>query len=419
MPHFFHIVLSSCCTFFVLHFGQVALFPCCTFFMLHYFILQVSRDALFSCCTNSMLHFFSWYTLFKLHFFRVWFVVVLLHVALCSCYTFFLLNSFQVALFLCCTFLYFLHVAPFFVLLHVELFLCCSFFVLPSFHFAFFHVEVFSRWTLFMLLFFRVAHFLGCTFSVRVTLFSSCTLFMLHLFPYCILFILNVFLWCTVAIFLYFFRVVSCCTFFVLRYLNVTVHSSCTILKFYFFHTVDFSSWTFFVVHFFALFSCCTFFRVGLFSWCTFFLLHIFSCRTLFTLQFFHVTLFSSFHLHFWPVSCFSLFLPFFLLLFLTLSTFHINVSCCTHFMLKLFPEAHFSYGIVFSNCIFPKCGNGCYTKLALNPLQTGFAFLYPLKTSENLKVFWCFQGVKKSNTGLSWVNQSSWSLAYFECLPL
>ena len=28
------------------------------------------------------------------------------------------------------------------------------------------------------------------------------------------------------------------------------------------------------------------------------------------------------------------------------------------------------------------------------NPLQPGVAFLYPLKTSENLKVFRCFQGV-------------------------
>ena len=29
---------------------------------------------------------------------------------------------------------------------------------------------------------------------------------------------------------------------------------------------------------------------------------------------------------------------------------------------------------------------------------------LYPLKTSENLQVFWCFQGIKISNTGLQWV---------------
>ena len=28
------------------------------------------------------------------------------------------------------------------------------------------------------------------------------------------------------------------------------------------------------------------------------------------------------------------------------------------------------------------------------NPLQPGVAFLYSLKTSENLKAFWCFQGV-------------------------
>ena len=32
--------------------------------------------------------------------------------------------------------------------------------------------------------------------------------------------------------------------------------------------------------------------------------------------------------------------------------------------------------------------------KNSVNPLQPGVAFLYPLKTSENLKVFWCFQGV-------------------------
>ena len=30
----------------------------------------------------------------------------------------------------------------------------------------------------------------------------------------------------------------------------------------------------------------------------------------------------------------------------------------------------------------------------AFNPLQPGVAYLYPLKTSENFKVFWCFHGV-------------------------
>ena len=33
-------------------------------------------------------------------------------------------------------------------------------------------------------------------------------------------------------------------------------------------------------------------------------------------------------------------------------------------------------------------------SSISLNPLQPGIAFLYPLKASENLKVFWCFQGV-------------------------
>ena len=31
-----------------------------------------------------------------------------------------------------------------------------------------------------------------------------------------------------------------------------------------------------------------------------------------------------------------------------------------------------------------------------LNPLAPDTSFLHPLKTSENCKVFWCFQGVEK-----------------------
>ena len=34
------------------------------------------------------------------------------------------------------------------------------------------------------------------------------------------------------------------------------------------------------------------------------------------------------------------------------------------------------------------------------NSLQPGVAFQYPLKTSENLKVFWCFQGYRKATPG-------------------
>ena len=66
---------------------------------------------------------------------------------------------------------------------HVELFSCCTFFVLH-----FFHVALFSCWTFFMLPFFRVVPFSCCTFlciallscctSSRVA--SRCTLLMLH-----------------------------------------------------------------------------------------------------------------------------------------------------------------------------------------------------------------------------------------------
>ena len=37
--------------------------------------------------------------------------------------------------------------------------------------------------------------------------------------------------------------------------------------------------------------------------------------------------------------------------------------------------------------------GNEMVFDLYINLLQSGFAYLYLLKTSENLKVFWCFQG--------------------------
>ena len=42
---------------------------------------------------------------------------------------------------------------------------------------------------------------------------------------------------------------------------------------------------------------------------------------------------------------------------------------------------------------------------LLFNPFVPNAPFLYPLKTSENCKVFWCFQGVKKRSIGNKWVN--------------
>ena len=42
-----------------------------------------------------------------------------------------------------------------------------------------------------------------------------------------------------------------------------------------------------------------------------------------------------------------------------------------------------------------------------VNPLVPNAPFLYPLKTSENLSVFWCFQGVKKGCIGKEWVKET------------
>ena len=39
-----------------------------------------------------------------------------------------------------------------------------------------------------------------------------------------------------------------------------------------------------------------------------------------------------------------------------------------------------------------------------INPFVPNALFLYPLKTSENRKVFWCFQGVEKGCIGNKWV---------------
>ena len=49
--------------------------------------------------------------------------------------------------------------------------------------------------------------------------------------------------------------------------------------------------------------------------------------------------------------------------------------------------------------------GISYYSFNCFNPVQSSVVLLYPLKTSENPKVFWCFQGLKQWNTRLKWVN--------------
>ena len=44
--------------------------------------------------------------------------------------------------------------------------------------------------------------------------------------------------------------------------------------------------------------------------------------------------------------------------------------------------------------------------KLVINSFVPITPFLYPLKTSENLTVFWCFQWVEKGCIGSEWVNK-------------
>ena len=40
-----------------------------------------------------------------------------------------------------------------------------------------------------------------------------------------------------------------------------------------------------------------------------------------------------------------------------------------------------------------------------INPFVPNAPFLFPLKTSENRKFFWCFQEVEKGCIGNKWVN--------------
>ena len=182
MLHFFHVVIFSCFTFFVLHSFCVELwlsyiismldfFPCCTLYMLYFF-----HAALIPCCTFCALHSFhvapilrciflgvhSFHvTLFSnlIFFFSCCFMLHSVYASLFWCWTSFRLHFFRVALFSSCILfmlhffcvIYFFHVPPFVVSLHVA-FISCS---------------TFSRYSLMM-------------YCGNVSFFSCC--FVLHLF---------------------------------------------------------------------------------------------------------------------------------------------------------------------------------------------------------------------------------------------
>ena len=56
----------------------------------------------------------------------------------------------------------------------------------------------------------------------------------------------------------------------------------------------------------------------------------------------------------------------------------------------------------------------GLFYALNINPFVPNAPFLYPLKTSENRKIFWCIQGIEKECLEKKWVNQENQS--FYEC---
>ena len=55
-----------------------------------------------------------------------------------------------------------------------------------------------------------------------------------------------------------------------------------------------------------------------------------------------------------------------------------------------------------------------CISVCGINPFVANTPFLYPLKISENLEVFWYFQGVEKRRIGNKWVKSvPEWKFLY------
>ena len=69
------------------------------------------------------------------------------------------------------------------------------------------------------------------------------------------------------------------------------------------------------------------------------------------------------------------------------------RVLCCC-VLIPIIPSCSVNFSKLYYNKNWPKF-------LFLTHYSPVIAFLYPLKALENLKIFWRFQGVWKSNTGL------------------
>ena len=60
---------------------------------------------------------------------------------------------------------------------------------------------------------------------------------------------------------------------------------------------------------------------------------------------------------------------------------------------------------VIWKHTIWKKLLGIMSFSMILKPFVSNVPFLYPLKTSRNLTVFWCFQGVQKACIGNKWVN--------------
>ena len=71
-------------------------------------------------------------------------------------------------------------------------------------------------------------------------------------------------------------------------------------------------------------------------------------------------------------------------------------------------PKKTYQYKQQINQWAFQQTINALYWTCFINPFVPNAPFTYPLKTSENLQVFWYFQGVEKGRIRNKWFNITS-----------
>ena len=72
------------------------------------------------------------------------------------------------------------------------------------------------------------------------------------------------------------------------------------------------------------------------------------------------------------------------------------------------FPETRLYFFGLIAKIIWPLIQVILPLMFHINPFVPNASFLWPLKTLENLKIFWYFQGVVKGCIGNKWVNEGN-----------